>query len=310
MYNNLRAKLEGDLTLEEKIMIVDRFKSIFSYHPNISENGGLKTNNGKVLQKIVADRDKSAKNVYEKLHWYDKNAEFPLKGKKYRENMVQSLWQSANLIRRIEQNLFGMTAFYHYTNKEGRWYSMTQMWATNVLAIKGDPNSWVRKIEGNDLLATKNWFWNNLDKSGPHKEILKKTLEKQIDIDGLKLTDENLKELLSWNTIDILDQKVKIKLNLEYVFYLLWECANESIGINLEWIEVSTKIADSESESGGIESETGLDGINENWRRRVIVKGNKHYSSNLTISSVIANAEKDYAKKKFYFMNVLNKAWW
>jgi hypothetical protein len=68
MYNNLRAKLEGDLTLEEKIMIVDRFKSIFSYHPNISENGGLKTNNGKVLQKIVADRDKSAKNVYEKLH--------------------------------------------------------------------------------------------------------------------------------------------------------------------------------------------------------------------------------------------------
>jgi len=46
------------------------------------------------------------------------------------------------------------------------------------------------------LLSAQDWFWKNLDKSGPHKEILKTTLEKQINISGLELTDYHLKTLL------------------------------------------------------------------------------------------------------------------
>jgi hypothetical protein len=31
-----------------------------------------------------------------------------------------------------------------------------------------------------DLVSTQNWFWNNLNKSGLHKQIIKESLEKQI----------------------------------------------------------------------------------------------------------------------------------
>jgi hypothetical protein len=37
IYDNLRTKIEGTVTSEEKIMIVDGFKSMFAYHTMLSE---------------------------------------------------------------------------------------------------------------------------------------------------------------------------------------------------------------------------------------------------------------------------------
>ena len=94
------------------------------------------------------------------------------------------------------------------------------------------------------------------------------------------------------------------------MFYLLWECANESIGINLEWIEVSIKIEDGKLESGGVDGKTDLENINENWHRRVVVKGNKHYGSNLNTSGAIANTEDAYATKQtFGVVTSYTKLW-
>ena len=304
IYDNLRTKIEGTVTSEEKIMIVDGFKSIFAYHTMLSE-GWVKTHNWQQLTYFFTKRG----THYKELYWYNKNIRFPLENT-YRDSLFNDFRSQKTLERRKEKNLFGMTAFYHQNNKEWRWYSMTQMWATNVLWIKNSPNSWIKRIEDKDLSATQEWFWGNLDKTIPHKEILKKTLQKQINIDGLELTDDNLKNLLLWKSIDILDQKVRIKLDLEYVFYLLWECANESIGINLEWIEVSIKIEDGKLESGGVDGKTDLENINENWHRRVVVKGNKHYGSNLNTSGAIANTEDAYATKQtFGVVTSYTKLW-
>jgi hypothetical protein len=37
MFDNLRNKIDGSLTPQEKVMIVDRFKAVFSYHPTLSD---------------------------------------------------------------------------------------------------------------------------------------------------------------------------------------------------------------------------------------------------------------------------------
>jgi hypothetical protein len=35
--NDLKSKLKGDITEREKVMIVDRFKMIFSYLPQLTD---------------------------------------------------------------------------------------------------------------------------------------------------------------------------------------------------------------------------------------------------------------------------------
>jgi hypothetical protein len=139
---------------------------------------------------------------------------------------------------------------------------------------------------------------SNLDKSGPHKQIIKNALLKQINIDWLiDFNDDQLKQVLKWDEIvlDINGKKTKIKLELEYVFYLLWECANESIGINLKWVNIKT-------ETG--EDNTTHDDYNENikeesgggrWVR--VIDGDKTYSSGIYTESVWSNAEIDYARQ-------------
>ena len=70
--------------------------------------------------------------------------------------------------------------------------------------------------------------WNNL------KNIVK---EKLPDRAKDKMWDENLKNLLNKGEVEIKldnsEKKVKINMNVDYVFYLMWECANESVGMQL-----------------------------------------------------------------------------
>lgn len=287
MFDNLRNKIDGSLTPQEKVMIVDRFKAVFSYHPTLSEGF---TNNWAWLEKVFNSR----KDFYRQLYWYDKTAKFPLDDS-YRKDLLNDFKKQWLLERRKEKNLFGMTAFYRSDNRAWRWYSMTQMWYTNVLAIKGDSESWIKKIAWTDLPSAQDWFWKNLNKSGPHKEILVKMLEKQINISGLKLTDDHLKILLKWETIDIGGNI--IKLDLDYVFYLLWECANESIWIKLNGIKIK-KEKDYPQVTSTETIDEREDEISKEWHRTRIVEWQSHYDSNIKTRTDIANAEKDFAKKK------------
>lgn len=291
MFDNLRNKIDGSLTPQEKVMIVDRFKAVFSYHPTLSDGF---TNNWAWL-KTVFDR---RKDFYRQLYWYDKTAKFPLDDR-YRAGLLNDFKKQWLLERRKEKNLFGMTAFYRSDNKEWKWYSMTQMWYTNVLAIKGNSESWIKKIAWTDLLSAQDWFWKNLNKSGPHKEILVKMLEKQIkNVSGIDLTgnlDDSLENLLKWETIDIGGNI--IKLDLDYVFYLLWECANESIWIKLNGIEIK-KEKDYPQVTSTETIDEREDEFSNEWHRRSIVKWQLHYDSNIKTRTDIANAEKDFAKKK------------
>lgn len=221
----LRWKL-ANATTEEKVMIVDRFKAIFSFNDNLVNKHNLE------LQL------RGRWNGYKELYWYDRTTRFPLTSDiDYRKAVQEKLNSKWTFGREPNPNLIGMTAFYRlWQNNVWRSYMMTELWSTNVLGWEMIPIT-----ETNDLTETKKWFINNLEKSWAHKELLKASLsaklKSMLNIENVDLSNENLISILQWNDIDIWGKKVKIEA--KYVFYLLWECANESIWLNLENIVVS-----------------------------------------------------------------------
>lgn len=229
-------------TKNQKIMLVDQCKMFFSYEEKLTDWSKDCEN----LKNLIEDRW----DVYETLPGYVTTWEFPLKWKDYRSKVVNQLEWRADLSSNVVWNLVGMTAFYKrwkWTNvqmTEWRGYSMTEMWNTT-------PLWWVMvPIESSELAATKEWFWKNFDASEIHKDILTKTILDHVknlifktvyDIDANNITINDIENILKWqNSIDIWWKNVKIDLDIDYVFYLLQECGNESIWIQLNWIKIET----------------------------------------------------------------------
>ena len=212
----------------------DQCKMFFSYEKNLTDW----SKDNKNLNTLISKRW----NIYEWLKWYDKTTEFPLKDKKYREKIVDALKWTTDLRSNPLGNLIWMTAFYkkNLDNKhEWRGYSMTTLWNTTPLWW------YMESIAASELESTKEWFRNNLDKTELHKNVIKTSIENQINIalwrQNISLNDNQLERLLKWEeSIDIWNEndKIRVTLNAEYKFYLLQECANESIGIQLNWLEI------------------------------------------------------------------------
>jgi len=214
-------------------LIVDKFKALFSYNHNLINKSNL------YLQ--LKDRGDHYKN----LKWYDTTVEFPLtSGIDYRQNVQNQLNQKNTFQREVNPNLIWMTAFYKlWNNSKWRSYMMTEIGWTNVLWWVTEDIAW------SDLEATKNWFTANLDKSVVHKEMIKSALlskiNEQLSSRGAteigNLSDAELKSILLWKSVDISQENVRLSLSMEpkYVFYLLWECANESIWVILDNITVN-----------------------------------------------------------------------
>ncbi len=142
-----------------------------------------------------------------------------------------------------QTNLVWYTAFYRYTawdQYKNVKFSMTSL---------GNTSSQVEPypIKDNREQA-KTWFLWNLEKNKYEVQQLAISLQEQfskkwaniqiLDTDYTK-TLENLKKLLNWDEL-ILDSSQKISIDIDYVFYLLGECVNESIGIDIKNITISS----------------------------------------------------------------------
>lgn len=224
----LKQKIDGwDLSNVEKTLIVDRFKMLFSYHINLTDG----QRDGANLVSAINGRW----NVYERLTWYSWEA-FPLAWQNYREKILNQLKDKTSLSREVWPSLMGMTAFYRYNPDwrritEWRWYSMTEMWRTTVL--------WWAYEELTDD-ASRNRFISNLKKSEAHQAILSETITRKIQsvpwLEWITINSDQVITLLEWKELDISWKKFTIEM--KYMFYLLWECGNESIWANLEKITI------------------------------------------------------------------------
>ena len=108
---------------------------------------------------------------------------------------------------------------------------MTEMWKTTVL--------WWAYEELTDD-ASRNRFISNLKKSEAHKAILSEAITRKIQsvpwLEGITINSDQVITLLEWKELDISWKKFTIEM--KYIFYLLWECGNESIWANLEKITI------------------------------------------------------------------------
>ena len=132
------------------------------------------------------------------------------------------------------ENLIGFTAFYRRNAKDARGMSMTAYGQTNVLD-KTFP------VEKEQEAKAKQWLLENLEKQPMQLKAIAKSIGKfeeksdALTNDGY-LSEKSIKELLEWKSVDLWKQK--ITLNTKIVKYFLAECANESIGIQIDGITI------------------------------------------------------------------------
>ena len=236
------------ITDQQKVMIVDRFKTLFSYIPQLSS--------GTKRYSSISSEVSRRWTKYKELTWYTNEA-YPL-SEDYRAQVLDKLKYNNNIERKPIMNLFGMTAFYRKWIKgtDAYWYSMTQMWHTNVLWWE---NAMI-DISDSEKETAKDRFTKNLEKSDVHTEILLDMLNNYVNEllsdagishSGNLIDKTNLFDLLKWKSIEKIIGKsidngqqndiIKLSWNLRYVFYLLWECANESVWVQLNWLTIETK---------------------------------------------------------------------
>ena len=132
------------------------------------------------------------------------------------------------------ENLIGFTAFYRRNAGDARGMSMTAYWQTNVL----DQTFPVEKEQEDQA---KQWLLENLEKQPMQLKAIAKSIGKFEENSGALtndgyLSEKSIKALLSWKSIDLWKQK--ITLNTKIVKYFLAECANESIGIQIDGITI------------------------------------------------------------------------
>ncbi len=219
------------LTDADRAFIVDKFKAIFSYIIYLTDG----INDGANLTATVNGR----KDIYKKMLWPDERTAYPLTTD-YRSTIRDLLKGTNKLTRQTMENLIGFTAFYRL-NWDGRKYSMTALWATNILS-KWDWTKSMAEINKTDLPAAEEWFVNNLNANKMNQQKILTKLNSQLTNYGIALEEKHLESLFSWEyqTIDIWGKIVK--LDLQYYFYLLGECANESIGTIINSITIYEQI--------------------------------------------------------------------
>ena len=135
-------------------------------------------------------------------------------------------------------NILWATAFYNRRlDNDARWLGTTWLWITRVLWWE------VVELDENDAPKAKEWFlWSEgilkKDKQPYERNNLKNLVKEKLpDWAKDKLWDDNLIKILSGEEVEIKldksEKKVKVNMNVDYVFYLMWECANESVGMQL-----------------------------------------------------------------------------
>ncbi|MEI8092383.1 MAG: hypothetical protein WCG98_09805 [bacterium] len=98
-------------------------------------------------------------------------------------------------------------------------------------------------LSGEQLDDGKTWFLKNLDAQTYEKQLLLDSIKSHIDKQFRdQITTDNLLSFLNDGKIDVTidssKEKYRIELGASYHFYLLGECANESLGMQIDKVTI------------------------------------------------------------------------
>lgn len=221
----LKWFLDGDKE-EVKSYIVDRMKQILAREPlyKISTIGQILTSH----------------KWREKVKWPSKQT-IPanlLKEMKVQRDEVKKTYMSTKFETNptIDENLIGYTAFYR---PQAQKYSITSLGETGY--------QWeIKNISETNKETAQSWFLENFKMNKHEVEYFAKNLEAQFAAQWLAVTLKNenyadtlssLESLIQWDVL-LLDSWEKISIDIDWVFYLLGDCCNESLGMKIKNITI------------------------------------------------------------------------
>lgn len=224
-FDTLKTYLEGTDEYM-KAYIVDRFKQILAKEP--------------LYEKMKIWTILNMHKWRETVTWPSKT-KLPAALKKEMQEKRKMIydaykWEMYDTDPDIADNLIGYTAFYRQGLTHA--YSMTALGETSYQGS-------IETISEHEDLAQE-WFLENFTKNQYEVEQLATSLEAKCKKLGftVKLKDneytktwENIEKLIKWDSITI-DSWEEISIELDWVFYLLGDCCNESLGMNIKKITI------------------------------------------------------------------------
>lgn len=231
-YNEIRKALklnENKTDFENPELatqIIDRIKAIFATIPDEQKNSWEN------ISKLAKSRDQQHKKYHRGMSvlqsFVDPSLAINYVDLKDKPNGMK--------VPAVDKpNLIGFTAFYRINGGEARGMSMTAYGQTKVL---GD----TFEVKENDQKnKVQKWVVDNLTKYPVQQKMIKSSIENAIKtIDNqnksISLSDQKITNLLKWESVDLWGKN--ITLNTQIVKYFLAECANESIGIQIDGITI------------------------------------------------------------------------
>ena len=208
--------------------IIDRLKAIFATIPRKQKESK------RAVVNLATQRKKEYANHHEGLSVLEDFSKEKLNIDYVK--LAEGLPEKPTLV--LKDNLIGFTAFYKRKAGDARGMSMTAYGQTNVLG-NTFPIDKEKEKELRD--NAQKWLLANLDKQTEQLKTIARSIGKfeeksdALTNDGY-LSEKSIKELLSWKSIDL--WKKNITLNMQIVKYFLAECANESIGIQIDGITI------------------------------------------------------------------------
>ena len=206
--------------------IIDRIKAIFATIPDEQKNSWEN------ISKLAKSRDQQHKKYHKGMSVLQSfvDPSLAINYGDLKDNLDKMSVSPVN-----KPNLIGFTAFYRINGGKARGMSMTAYGQTKVL---GD----TFEVKENDQKnKVQKWVVDNLTKYPVQQKMIKSSIENAIKtIDNqnksISLLDQKITNLLKWESVDLWGKN--ITLNTKIVKYFLAECANESIGIQIDGITI------------------------------------------------------------------------
>lgn len=146
------------------------------------------------------------------------------------KNIYKDINTKPGLSNPIRNDIIWYTAFYQRkANKDARWYAMTVPWYTRILWDK------INDFDTTKQADARKWLIDKLTTDNLAKAAVLSSLQKKYPEVTSVLTEPQIVALLADpNHVEKLSNGCTIQLKTTPIFYLLGECANESIGLKID----------------------------------------------------------------------------